>query len=118
MKPSALLSTTILSLGFAATLVGQPASGNGAAIEEETLRHFQAILRVDSTAKEEGVARYLEEVLTREGIPAQVLTTEPGRPNVVARLKGPAQGRLPLDQPHGRRPDRPQRGGEEDGARR
>ena len=63
------------------------------ALEEETLRHFQAILRVDSTAKEEGVARYVADVLTREGIAAEVLTTEPGRPNVVARLKGSGRKR-------------------------
>ena len=36
---------------------------------------------------------------------------------VAARLR-PAQGHLPLDQPHGRRPDRAQRRGQEDGEAR
>jgi acetylornithine deacetylase/succinyl-diaminopimelate desuccinylase-like protein len=70
-----------------------PARATDTVIEDETLRHFQAILRVDSTAKEEGVARYVEQALKQEGIPVQVLTTEPGRPNVVARLKGSGRKR-------------------------
>jgi acetylornithine deacetylase/succinyl-diaminopimelate desuccinylase-like protein len=93
MNTTSLLLFTSVSICLGASLAGQPAAPDRAAIEDETLKHFQAILRVDSTTREEGVARYVADVLAREGIPAQLLTTEPGRPNVVARLKGSGRKR-------------------------
>jgi acetylornithine deacetylase/succinyl-diaminopimelate desuccinylase-like protein len=58
------------------------------AVEEETIRHFQAVVRVDTTAKERPAAEYIKQVLDQNGIPAKILFLEPDRPNVVARLKG------------------------------
>jgi acetylornithine deacetylase/succinyl-diaminopimelate desuccinylase-like protein len=62
-------------------------------IEEETIRHFQALLRFDTSdppGREVEAAQYLERVLRDEGIDVQtfVLPSDPHRPNVVARLKG------------------------------
>jgi acetylornithine deacetylase/succinyl-diaminopimelate desuccinylase-like protein len=60
-------------------------------VEAETLRHYQAILRLDTSnppGNEHLVADYLKNVLDREGIPSQILAKEPARSNVVARLKG------------------------------
>jgi acetylornithine deacetylase/succinyl-diaminopimelate desuccinylase-like protein len=57
-------------------------------VEEETLRHYQALIRFDTTEKERPAAEYLKRVLDENGIPAQMLSTDPDRPNVVARLKG------------------------------
>jgi len=58
------------------------------AVEEETMRHYQAVVRMDTTAKERPVAEYVKQVLDQNGIPAQLLALEPDRPNVLARLKG------------------------------
>jgi acetylornithine deacetylase/succinyl-diaminopimelate desuccinylase-like protein len=79
----------LMAIASAILLARQsPAPSGQAAIEEETLKHFQALLRVDTVASEQGAARYLAQVLEQEGIPVQVLSTDPARPNVVARLKG------------------------------
>ena len=55
------------------------------------MRHYQAVLRIDSTdppGNESGVVAYVKEQLEREGIPVQIFQLEPNRPNLVARLKG------------------------------
>src|SRR5262245_35127513 len=61
------------------------------AIEEETMRHYQAVLRLDTSnppGSETQVADYVKGVLDKEGIPTQILALDPKRANVVARLKG------------------------------
>ncbi|AOS43055.1 putative succinyl-diaminopimelate desuccinylase [Lacunisphaera limnophila] len=61
------------------------------AVEAETLQHFQAIVRMDTSdppGGEKPVADYLREVLTAEGIEVKVFALDPNRPNVVARLRG------------------------------
>src|SRR5262249_29570634 len=62
-------------------------------IEEETMRHYQALIRFDTTEKERPAAEYLKRVLDENGIPAQLFAAEPDRPNVLARLKGSGQKR-------------------------
>jgi len=57
-------------------------------VEDETMRHYQALLRMDTVAKERPAAEYIKQVLDQNGIPAQIYALEPDRPNVVARLKG------------------------------
>src|SRR5262245_12981564 len=62
-----------------------------ARLEEETLKHFQAVVRLDTSnppGNETAVVDYLKTVLTAEGIPVQVLALEPSRANLVARIKG------------------------------
>ena len=61
------------------------------ALEAETLRHFQALVRMDTSdppGNEQPAAEYLKRVLESEGIPVQIFESEPHRPNVVARLQG------------------------------
>jgi acetylornithine deacetylase/succinyl-diaminopimelate desuccinylase-like protein len=60
-------------------------------VEAETLTHFQALVRMDTTdppGGEEPAAAYLADVLRKEGIPVQLHTLEPRRPNLVARING------------------------------
>jgi acetylornithine deacetylase/succinyl-diaminopimelate desuccinylase-like protein len=69
----------------------QAARPDWAAIEEETLAHFQALLRIDTSnppGNETRAAEYLRDVLEREGIPVQILALDPDRANLVARLSG------------------------------
>jgi acetylornithine deacetylase/succinyl-diaminopimelate desuccinylase-like protein len=65
-------------------------------VNEEAMRHFQAVLQIDSSAgNETRVVDYLKKVLEAEGIPVSVGGREPGRMNLIARLKG-SGARKPL----------------------
>ena len=73
----------------AATAIAQGGASSAPAIdwktvEEETMRHFQAIVRFDTTAKERPAAEYIKKVLDDNGIPAQMYSLEPDRPSVQA----------------------------------
>jgi len=60
-------------------------------LQDETMKHFQAILRINSsiaTGSEAPVVEYLKSVLDKEGIPSKVFSNDPKHPNLVARLKG------------------------------
>ena len=64
---------------------------NWAQINSETLRHFQALVQIDSTdppGNETLVADYVKKVLESEGIPVTLAAQDPARANVIARLKG------------------------------
>ncbi len=61
------------------------------AVEAETLRHFQALVRIDTTSppgNETHAVEYLKQVLDQEGIPYQVFAKDPTRANLVVRIKG------------------------------
>jgi len=63
-------------------------------VTAETIRHLQALLRLDTTnppGNETLAAEYLAGVLRAEGIEPLVLESAPGRGNVIARLKGTGQ---------------------------
>ena len=83
-----LLSTTILAQ--------TPAQPDWAKLDEETLRHYLAIIRMDTTdppGGEKPVVDYLKQVLEAEGIAVQTFAMEPHRPNLVARIKGSGKQR-------------------------
>ena len=84
---------TTAAVVFASTLVlaQAPAPIDWTAVETETMQHFQALVRLDTTdppGRELPAAEYVKSVLDREGIPAQLFALEPQRPNVVARIRG------------------------------
>jgi len=61
-----------------------------AAVEAETMQHFQALLRIDTSSppgNETKAAQYLKGILDKEGIPSEILALEPARGNLVARIK-------------------------------
>jgi acetylornithine deacetylase/succinyl-diaminopimelate desuccinylase-like protein len=61
------------------------------AVAAESLRHFQALLRLDTTnppGKEIAAARYLADVLEAEGIAYDWVEPAPGRVSLIARLQG------------------------------
>jgi len=67
-----------------------------ATVQDETLAHFQALVRFDTTdppGREEPAAQYLKAVLEKEGLAVRTFELEPGRPNIVARLKGTGRRR-------------------------
>jgi acetylornithine deacetylase/succinyl-diaminopimelate desuccinylase-like protein len=80
-----------VALGAGAAAGAAAQSIERAAVEAEALRHFQAMVRMDTTSppgNEKPVADYVAQVLEREGIPVRVFAREAHRPNVVARLTG------------------------------
>ena len=87
MRPSIVIGITALLIAPLAAQT-QP---DWKALDEEALRHFQALVRFDTSdppGNEKPAADYLKSVLEKDGIPVQVFSVEPHRPNVVARLKG------------------------------
>jgi acetylornithine deacetylase/succinyl-diaminopimelate desuccinylase-like protein len=83
--------TVALLFCLAAAGASAQPQGGTSSIEAETLRHFQALVRMDTTSppgNEKPAADYLVQVLEAEGIPVQVFALEAHRPNVVARLAG------------------------------
>lgn len=95
MRPAFPLALPLfLFLGFALpALAGEPAAApvNLAALDEETMRHFQTIVRMDTSDPPGGegpVVDYLKKVLESEGIEVKVFAKEANRPNLVARLRG------------------------------
>jgi acetylornithine deacetylase/succinyl-diaminopimelate desuccinylase-like protein len=80
-----------LLLGLTTVCASAQPRPDSAAIDAEALRHFQALVRMDTQSppgNEKPAADYVAQVLEREGIPVQVFALEAHRPNVVARLTG------------------------------
>ena len=87
-----LITVAALSIGRSPHVHAQ----NGPApdwprLNDETLRHFQALVRFDTQnppGNEYLVTDFVKSVLEKEGIPVQIFASDPKRPNLVARLKG------------------------------
>ena len=70
---------------------GKQAEPDWKALEAETMQHYQAVLRLDTRnppGNEHIVAEYVKQVLDKEGIPSQIVGSDPNRSNLIARLKG------------------------------
>jgi len=88
MIRSACLFVLLAAVGASAQ---SPARPDWTAVDAETLAHFQALLRFDTSdppGREREAVDYLKRVLTAEGIEVQEFFNEAHRPNLVARLKG------------------------------
>ncbi len=71
--------------------IAQPKQPDWVKLQEETLKHFQAILKINSSVAngyEAPVVEYLKSVLDKEGITNNVYSNDPKHPNLVARIKG------------------------------
>jgi acetylornithine deacetylase/succinyl-diaminopimelate desuccinylase-like protein len=88
----------IVTVALLATSSQAPQPRDWKQFEDETMRHFQALVRFDTSdppGNEQPAADYLVGVLKQEGIPVQVFARAdtPHRLNVVARLKGSGRKR-------------------------
>jgi acetylornithine deacetylase/succinyl-diaminopimelate desuccinylase-like protein len=85
------LTLVALAILGAAALPHAQSGPGSAAFEAETITHFQALLRQDTSSPPGNEIRavdYLKQVLDAEGIPYQVFAKDPQRPNLVVRIKG------------------------------
>src|SRR2546423_3968380 len=80
---------TVLAAAFAAVAAGQIPNIDWRQQEAEILRHYRAILQIDtSSGGETKVVEYLKKVLEAEGIPVKTFALDPNRANLVARIRG------------------------------
>jgi acetylornithine deacetylase/succinyl-diaminopimelate desuccinylase-like protein len=94
-RPLSVLLAASVVAGAAALLAQTPAI-DWQRVETESMEHYQAVLRFDTSdppGNERPAAEYVKQVLDREGIPTKVFELEPNRLNVVARLKGSGKKR-------------------------
>ena len=95
-------------LAAAAAPVAQTSSSvDWAKVDAETLQHFQALVRFDTTdpptappGVEKPAVDYLKQVLDKEGIENRIYALDANRPNLVARLKGNGRARPLLIMAH------------------
>src|SRR5215207_701687 len=91
-----MLLLIAVTVALAPSSAGAQAGQSSAAVEAETMKHFQALLRLDTSnppGNEVIAVEYLKGVLDAEGIAAQVFASDPKRPNLVARIKGSGKKR-------------------------
>ena len=84
------LTLAVLFAAFAGAAHAQ-APIDWKAVETETLQHFQALVRLDTTnppGNETRAVEYLKQVLDKEGLPYQVFAGDASRANLVVRIKG------------------------------
>src|SRR5665213_2155710 len=82
--PASLLLLVFVSLASAQT-------PDWPKVNDELLRHYQALIRIDTTdppGNETKAAEYVQQVLEAEGIPVTLAAQDPTRSNLIARLKG------------------------------
>jgi acetylornithine deacetylase/succinyl-diaminopimelate desuccinylase-like protein len=87
------IRATILVLGcvLLGTATPRAQQMSVAEVEAETLRHFQALVRLDTSnppGNEVLAVEYLKQVLDQAGVPTQVFASDQKRPNLVARITG------------------------------
>src|SRR5258708_29841895 len=85
-------STVLAVLAASAAVLAQSSrQPDWNALQDETMRHYQAVLRLDTRnppGNEHVVAEYVKQVLDTEGIPSQIVGSDMNRPNLIARLTG------------------------------
>jgi acetylornithine deacetylase/succinyl-diaminopimelate desuccinylase-like protein len=80
-----------LSFCLAASALANAQSVDWAKANDELLRHFQALIRIDTTdppGNETRAVNYIKGVLEPEGIAVTVVAKDPARANLIARIKG------------------------------
>jgi len=87
------MRNSFLALAFflSPTLLAQVSQPDWSSVEEETLRHFRALLQFDTSdppGRELPAAEYIRDVLEAEGFDVEMLATDENRPNVITRIEG------------------------------
>jgi len=81
----------LVSYFLAISALANAQSSELAKANSELLRHFQALIQIDSTdppGNETKVTNYIKGVLEGEGIQVNIAASDPARANLIARIKG------------------------------
>jgi acetylornithine deacetylase/succinyl-diaminopimelate desuccinylase-like protein len=80
----------LLSLTPVSTAVVQSRAIDWEKEKTEILKHYRALVQINTSppGNETKAVEYLKQVLDAEGIPSRTFALDPGRANLVARLKG------------------------------
>ena len=84
-------SLSVILLLFPGTAPAQGPAIDWGAQKAEILRHYRALIQIDSSnppGNETRVVDYVKRVFEAEGIPVKTFALEPSRANLVARIKG------------------------------
>jgi acetylornithine deacetylase/succinyl-diaminopimelate desuccinylase-like protein len=88
---AALLLLLLFAFSWGPARAQQPAPISGLGqVSEEAVQWLAGLLRINTTnppGNELAAAKYLAEILEKEGIPAEVIESAPGRGIVIARLR-------------------------------
>lgn len=90
------LFATLLSLSLLCPCAARAAAPDFKAALDETVRNLTTFIQTDTVnppGNETRGAEFMKQLLEREGIAAEILSLEPARGNVVARLKGSGKGK-------------------------
>src|ERR1700753_4423361 len=82
---------TLFVLGVSLPALNSAQTPDWPKINEDAIRHFQALVQIDSTyppGNETKVVEYVKKVLDGAGIDAKLVAKDPARSNLIARLKG------------------------------
>ncbi len=97
IRASGLLLVSAAAGAVAWTAAPQPpAPSDFAAIRDEAANTLSQLVRIDTSnppGQETKAADYLKAILDREGIPSKIVEAQPGRGNLIARLKGSGRKR-------------------------
>jgi acetylornithine deacetylase/succinyl-diaminopimelate desuccinylase-like protein len=79
----------VFALLAAAALPSGAQTPDWSKINDEAMRHFQALVQIDSSVgNETRVAEYVKKTLEADGIQVMMVAQDPARANIIARLKG------------------------------
>src|SRR5205809_1186734 len=58
-------------------------------VNDEAMRNFQSLVQIESTmGHETRVAEFVKKIFDAEGIPSTIVSRDPARANLIARIKG------------------------------
>jgi acetylornithine deacetylase/succinyl-diaminopimelate desuccinylase-like protein len=78
----------LFSAFCASALLSQAQTIDWPRFNDEAMRNYQALVQIDSTTSEAGVAAFVKKTLEAEGIQVTIAAKDAARPNVIARIKG------------------------------
>lgn len=91
MKTRLFLAAAVLILLVFVPLQAQAPLPDFAKAQEAAVQTLQALVRIDTSnppGNESKVAEYLKAILDQDGIASEIVALEPGRGNLIARIKG------------------------------
>jgi acetylornithine deacetylase/succinyl-diaminopimelate desuccinylase-like protein len=90
------LPAVALTLGFALATQPRPAAPDFNASRDEAAQLLSALVKIDTSnppGNETKATAYIKQILDKEGIASETFEAQPGRGNLVARLKGSGRKR-------------------------